>query len=438
MLPLSWIKGIRDMSSPRPLSRLAGRLAVTYLCLAMAPAVARAEVKLDGLFTRNAVLQQGMPVNVFGTAEDGEQVVVTIQNRQAETTAKDGRWQVTLEPLEAGGPYDLRVGGDTAIVVPEIFVGEVWVCAGQANMQWNVFNSRGRATAMIAPENRQLRFHSVEREAAAEPKLSNETEWLTASAATIANFSAVGYYFGRDIQKQRNMPIGLISCCHYLSNAEAWTDRNSIAADPKLKRIIDDVLPDRKDVLTPGALFDGMVAPLSRYTIRGVIWYQGENNVAHADEYLPLFSTLIADWRRSFGKPELPFLFVQIAPYKPLISTSESKWAELREAQLRTWKTVPHTAMVVITDYGSTTSQQPDQKEPVGDRLALAARAVAYDESVEYSGPVYKSFKIIKNTIVVEFDHVGGGLQAGAHATGGGHFAFGGSQAGAAGLAIDG
>ncbi|MBL9081277.1 MAG: hypothetical protein JNK76_05695 [Planctomycetales bacterium] len=385
---------------------------IVWLCAAL-PMTVQAEVTLDGLFSRNAVLQQGMPVTIFGKADDGEQVVVAIQNRQASTVAKDGRWEVTLEPLEAGGPFDLRLGGASTLTVPEIYVGEVWVCAGQANMQWNVFNSRGKATAMIAPENRSLHFYTVEREASAEPRLENEPTWFGANAATIANFSAVGYYFGREIQSVRKVPVGLINCCHYLSNAEAWADRESLAADPELKRIVEDVLPDRTDVLTPGTLYNGMVSPISRFTVRGVIWYQGENNVERAGEYQRLFSTVIADWRRVWKQPELPFLFVQIAPYKPLIGSAESKWAALREAQLKTWLATPGTAMVVTTDHGNAQTLTPDNKEPVGDRLALAARALAYGESLEYSGPVYKGYKIIKNKLIVDFDHVGGGLQAG-------------------------
>lgn len=382
----------------------------TYL-LAVAPA--RAEVALDGLFSRSAVLQQGMPVPVFGTAEDGERVSVTIQNRRAETVAKDGRWRVELEPLEAGGPFELRIGGATSITVPEIYVGEVWVCAGQANMQWNVFNSKGSASALISPSNRELHFYTVERKATTEPKSDNTPNWSAANAATIANFSAVGYYFGREIQIQRKVPVGLINCSHFLSNAEAWTDRESIAVQPSLKRIVDDVLPDREDVQTPGTLFNGMVEPIAQYAVRGVVFYQGENNVDHADEYQRLLTTLIGDWRRAWNKPELPFLFVQIAPYRPVTSSTESKFAALREAQLRTWQSVPHTAMVVTTDYGDARTLQPVDKEPVGRRLALGARAMAYGEKVEYSGPVYRSHKTMKNQLILEFDHVGEGLQAG-------------------------
>ncbi len=378
-----------------------------------AVAPTHAEVLLDGLFSRSAVLQQGMPVPVFGTAEDGERVSVTIQDRRAETVAKDGRWHVELDPLEAGGPYELRVGGATSITVPEIYVGEVWVCAGQANMQWNVFNSKGSASALISPSNRELHFYTVERKATNEPKWDNTPNWSAANAATIANFSAVGYYFGREIQAQRKVPVGLINCSHFLSNAEAWTDRESIAAQPELKRIVDDVLPDRQDVQTPGTLFNGMLDPISQYAVRGVIFYQGENNVDHADEYQRLLTTLIGDWRRAWNKPELPFLFVQIAPFRPVTSSNESKFAALREAQLRTWQTTPHTAMVVTTDVGDARSLQPGEKEPIGRRLALAARAVAYGDKIDYSGPVYRSHKTIKNQLILEFDHVGEGLQAG-------------------------
>ncbi|MBA4017308.1 MAG: hypothetical protein C0483_09055 [Pirellula sp.] len=377
-------------------------------------ATARAEVQLDGLFSRSAVLQQGMPVPIFGTAEDGERISVAIQDRRAETVAKDGRWRVELEPLEAGGPYELRIGGATSLTVPEIYVGEVWVCAGQANMQWNVFNSKGYTGALISPSNRSLHFFTVERKASNEPKWDNTPNWSAANAATIANFSAVGYYFGRDIQTQRKVPVGLINCSQFMSNAEAWTDRESIAADSELKRIVDDVLPDRQDVQTPGTLYNGMLAPISQYAVRGVIFYQGENNIDRAKEYQRLLTTLIGDWRRAWNKPELPFLFVQIAPFRPVTSsTSESKFAALREAQLLTWQATPQTAMVVTTDCGNARSLQPDEKEPVGRRLALAARAVAYDEKIEYSGPVYRSFKVIKNQLILEFDHVGQGLQAG-------------------------
>lgn len=379
---------------------------------ALRPSAAQGAVELDEMFTFNAVLQQGGEVPVFGTADAGDRVTVRFQEHVVEGIVKDGRWRAVLPPLAPGGPYTLEVSGTSSHTVRNLFVGEVWVCAGQSNMQWSVFRSKNSGAAMIAPENRRLHFYNVAREPADEPKYSNSSTWSVGSAATISNFSAVGYYFGRELAAVTDVPIGLINCSHYLSTTEAWVQKKTLESDPALKPIVDDTLPGRKDPLAPGTLFNGMVSPIAQYAVRGVICYEGDNASKTAAFYDKLFAAQIADWRRAWGKPEMPFLFVQIAPSKPPGSlVNAPNLALIREAQTRVWQNTLNTAMIVSTDYGDAYSMHPAEKEPIGKRLALAARAIAYGESIPYSGPTYKNHAVINDHVVVGFDRIGDGLK---------------------------
>ncbi len=394
--------------------RVIGRAAaVAAVCAAALLNEARAEVKLDGLFSDGAVLQQGTVVPVFGTADEGDSVVVKLQGQEATATVKDGHWRAELKPLEAGGPFQLEVRG-TATIIEKVYVGEVWVCTGQSNMQWNIYNSKNSSSAIISQANRGLHLYTVTREPSDEPRQTNVATWNMAAAASVSNFSAVGYYFGREVQKHFSVPVGLISCNHYMSTTAAWANRESLEADPALKAVVDDALPGKGDVRNPGVMFNGMVAPISQFAIRGVICYEGESDLERWEIYDKLFAQQIADWRKIWNRPELPFLFVQLAPAKPPASyraPTGSNSALLREAQFKVWQKTPNTGMIVITDYGDAYTINPTEKEPVGKRLAMAARAVAYQEKLDFSGPIYKSHKREKNQLIVEFDHVGGGLE---------------------------
>ncbi|HOX56773.1 MAG TPA: sialate O-acetylesterase [Candidatus Paceibacterota bacterium] len=424
-------------------------LTITAL-LAAAASAACAEVKLNSLFSDGAVLQQGVAVPVWGTARDGERVTVKFQRQTLSTTAKDGRWLVKLKPLKAGGPYTLSVAGeDNTVIVSNVLVGEVWVGSGQSNMAFQLSRAANAEAAIAGATDPQLRLFTVPRNATDNPLSDAPGAWVESSPETAAQFSAVAWFFGRDLRRALKVPVGLINSSVGGTPAEAWTSRAALEADPDLKQILERYAESvrthdpaaaaarhnraraqhkaavarakaagerapqapraprdpRQYQGRPCALYNGMIAPLQPYAIAGVIWYQGEANAGRAEEYRGLFPAMIQDWRRTWGQGAFPFLFVQIAPH-------ERMTPEIREAQLLSWQKVRRSGMAVITDIGNETDIHPTKKEPVGARLALAARAIAYGEKITYSGPVYKAMKVEDTRAVLSFGHVGGGLVA--------------------------
>jgi sialate O-acetylesterase len=422
-------------------------IAITLLT-ALAPAL-RAEVKLNGLFCDGAVLQQGAKVPVWGTAKDGEKVTVKFQGQTVSTTAKNGRWEVWLKPLKSGGPYTMEVSGENNLTVNDVLVGEVWLCSGQSNMAFQLYRANNAADVIPAARDKELRLFTVPRGDSDSPRTDVTGSWNDTTPESVSNFSAVAYFFGRDLRKVLNVPVGLISSSVGGTPAEAWTAHATLEKDPVLKAILDRQadavksydpaaaaakhkkdLEKHKEALAvakaggtpapkapaapqnpaqsprrPSCLYNAMIAPLQPYAIAGVIWYQGEGNAGHAEEYKTLFPAMIKNWREVWKQGDFPFLFVQIAPY-------ERMTPEIREAQLISAQKVPRTAMVVTTDVGDKKDIHPTRKEPVGDRLALAARAVAYGEKIEYVSPVYDSMKIKGEDVILTFKHVGGGLVA--------------------------
>jgi len=431
---------------------------LTAIFLLTGLASASAEVRPNALFSDNAVLQQGMEVPVWGTAREGEPVTVEFAGQKEATTAKDGKWMVHLKNLQAGGPFPLKITGDNVVTVQNVVAGEVWVCSGQSNM----------ARILVPPPTVQPRLPIWEQDAAeanyplirqyrVEAKRDEGGavvfggSWTVCSPETAKDFTAVGYYFARDILKTRKAPVGLMCSAVGATGAATWTSREALAAKPELKRILDwqeksiktypealakykaqeaelmakyeaDVkkaetektpLPLKPkppgdpatDANGPGYLYERKIVPLQPFAIRGVLWYQGEQNSGHAAEYRILFPALISDWRKDWKQGDIPFLFVQLAPY---IKTGP----EIREAQLLTWLNTPNTAMVVTTDCGDATNIHPGDKRPVGARMALAARALAYGEKIEYSGPQFDAMTVEGNRAVLHFKHVGGGLVA--------------------------
>ena len=428
------------------------RIALSIMSMVLfANAQAWAAVTLHALFSDNAVLQQTQPVPVWGTARDGEQVTVTFAGQTLTTTAKDGRWKVTLQPLKADAtPQTLTVVGENTLTRTNILVGEVWVCSGQSNMQLGLGQTENAAAVIAAAHDLKLRFFYVPRVVADQPQRDVAATWEHCTAQTVADFSAVAYYFGRDLRKAKDVPVGLIHTSWGGTPAESWTCRAVLEANPMLKKLVDDwdkriasydpakqaeqqklaeakhkeaveaakaagkpepQAPKARKPADPSkdshrayVLYNAMIAPLVPFAMQGVIWYQGESNNGREKEYQTLFPAMIKCWRDDWQR-EFPFLFVQIAPFKTMSP-------EIREAQLLTWQRTPKTAMVVITDHGDAGNIHPKQKEPVGARLALAARAIAYGEKLEYSGPIFEQMKVEGTQAVLSFTHLGGGLVA--------------------------
>jgi len=361
-----------------------------------------AAVKPHGLISNSAVLQQGVNVPVWGTANNGEKVTVKFQKQEVSTIAQDGKWMVQLKPLYAGGPFAMIISGENTIELYNILVGEVWVCSGQSNMEFPISLTANAQEVITASKDPRLRLFTVPRAMSNVPLHDLAGNWQECGTDTIPHFSAVGYYFGVNLRKALNVPVGLIHSSWGGTAIQPWMSSHILRDNPERKNI------SKSD---SGVLYNAMITPLQSYAIQGVIWYQGECNANEAFQYRSLFPAMIRSWREDWGQGKFPFLFVQLAPWKKIKpEPQDSAWAELRETQLLTSLNVPRTAMVVITDAGDQIDIHPKQKEPVGARLAMAALAVAYGRHIVYHGPIYKTMSIKADKAILTFKHVGGGL----------------------------
>jgi len=396
-------------------------IGILALCLA---GMALADVKLPTVFADGMVLQQKSRVTVWGWAEPGEKVTVKGSWQWlwgASTQAgKDGTWRIRLKTPKAGGPHTLTVKGNNRIVLNDVLTGEVWVCSGQSNMQWSMaaLKTEEGKKAIAEADFPQIRLFTVPRKFAAQPQADCDGQWQVCTPETVKDFSAVAYYFGRQLHQQLNVPIGLIHTSWGGTVAEAWMSQGALREfggfDAELDKLQtpdphDDKFPNHN---TPSALFNKMIYPLLQFRIAGAIWYQGESNVARWRQYRTLFPALIADWRAQWGQGDFPFYYVQIAPYKYTDSKAVGA-ALLREAQMLTLKTVNNVGMAVTMDIGEEKDIHPRNKHDVGRRLALWALAKTYGQKgLVYSGPIYTGMKIERDTIRLMFDSVGGGLMS--------------------------
>src|SRR2546425_4131515 len=563
-----------------------------------------AEVRVPSVIGDNMVLQQGMKVRIWGTASAGERVAVSFNSRTAQTTAdQNGRWQTFIGPFKGGGPFVLTIRGANALTFKNVLVGEVWICSGQSNMEFPLVNAKGGVEAAAQANYPEIHLFTVDKSTAASPLDNVKGRWVVTTPDQVGQFSAVGYFFGRELYQRLKIPIGLIHTSWGGTPAEAWTSYEGLAANPELKPIIDRYqeslksLPQRqqdyeralaqweekniyadpgnkgetlgyadpafnttdwkkmnlpqyietaglnidgavwfrkevdlptgwagKDLVlnltaiddydttyfngtrvggvgketpnsymtprryaipaslvragrnviavrvfdaageggfgglgqmtlappgakqndafkldgaweykvelalepkrpdwgsrpqapgpnnqnSPSVLYNAMIAPLTPYAIRGVIWYQGESNAGRAYQYRTLFPLMIRDWRKAWSEGDFPFYFVQLANWQPAKSEpSESEWAELREAQTMTLRQ-PHTGMAVIIDIGDPNDIHPRNKLDVGHRLAVWALADTYRQKVELSGPLFQSYSIEGDKVQMRFTHSGG------------------------------
>lgn len=424
--------------------------------LLSSPLTAAEKLSLSSLFTDHAVLQRDTAVPVWGKAEPGLKVVVQFAGQEKPATAdKDGKWSVKLDPLTAsaeGRTLSVKAeSGSESLSRQDVLVGEVWVCSGQSNMGWTLKQSAGGDEAIAAAGDAQLRLFNAGARAVDVPQDSIGGTWAVDSSQSATNFSGVAYFFGKDLRKALGVPVGLIKSAVGGTVAEAWTPKADLETNPTLKPLLDqqaarvagfakvleeykqkepellkaheaavakakaDNKPEPKKPAPPAdpgtngnrpfGLYNGSIAPLVPYAIRGAIWYQGESNSGRGREYQTLFPALISGWRKVWAQGDFPFLFVQIAPHGGMSP-------EIREAQRLTIQTTQNTAMAVTLDVGHPSDIHPKEKQPVGARLALAARALAHGEKVEYSGPDFDALSVSGNKATLSFKHVGGGLVA--------------------------
>jgi sialate O-acetylesterase len=375
---------------------------------------ARANVHPNSLFSDNALLQRGAEIHVFGTARDGEKIAVEFNGQKVSAMATNGEWKVRLKPMRANStPQGMIITGDNTITFTNILIGDVWVASGQSNMERQLGprdpqpKMENWEAEVAGADYPQIREFYVPQRVARTPAIDAHGYWRVCSPKTVKDFSAVGYFFARDVHKAAKVPIGILFTAWGGTVAEAWTSAKSLKTMPDFKTMVENFeqLKVKDGPNTVTMLFNGMIAPLLTFPIKGAIWYQGESNNDRPQQYQQLLPLLISDWRKAWNCGELPFLFVQIAPHRDIKP-------ELREAQLLTLNRVPNTAMAVITDAGDANDIHPARKQVPGQRLALAARALAYHEKLEYSGPLFKSNAVKDNRAFLSFTHTGGGLLA--------------------------
>ncbi len=387
-------------------------LVLVSVCVVLVSGLARADVRLPNVIGDQMVLQQGKPVPIWGWADAGEKVTVTVgESKAAATAGEDGKWMVKLDAMESGGPCQMTVQGNNTITLEDILIGEVWVCSGQSNMQWPVSASNNPQEEIAAADFPNLRLFTVARKVAEKPMDDCEGSWTACSPQTVPGFSAVAYFFGRHLHKELEVPVGLVNTSWGGTIAEAWMSHEGLLGEPDFEPILERAAQFNPDNPNQASnLYNGMLHPLIPFAIQGAIWYQGESNCTRAEQYRKLFPAMIRDWRKNWGQGEFPFLFVQLAPFR-------YPWAnprclpELWEAQLGTLE-LANTGMAVTTDIGNIVDIHPKNKQEVGRRLALWALADTYDKELVHSGPLYDSMTVEGDKIRIRFKHMGGGLVA--------------------------
>lgn len=407
---------------------------LTAILFALPLATARAEVALPKILGSKMVMQRNSEVRFWGRADAGEKVSVQCGwlARPVRTTAgADGRWQVKIETQKAGGPHKITVTGKNTIVLEDILFGEVWLASGQSNMEMPVrpvsrpySGVHNWKEELAAADHPKLRLFHVGQFSSKEPlddvqvggnqfgAPRSDRVWKACSAESVARFSAVAYFFARELHNQLKVPIGIIDSSWGASAAEEWTPAEGLKALGYARELKQTAgAPQNDGKRMPSRLYNGMIHPIARYRIRGAIWYQGESNGGAAGKYTALLTEMLSRWRKAFDH-ELSFYIVQLACFRgPADNPNNAGWGYIREAQ-SDMLAVPKTGLVVTTDIGDPRDIHPKNKYDVGRRLALWALAKDYGKDIVYSGPLFKSAEFAGGRAIVGFSHTGSGLIA--------------------------
>ena len=437
-------------------------LVFSVICLESGSSPARADVQLAKVFGDHMVLQRDVPIPVWGWADEGEAVAVTLGGKTRSTTANSvGRWRVTFDKLTVSDdPLTMTARGKNTVTLSDILVGEVWLCSGQSNMAMTVNRARDYEAEKKTADHPKLRMFTVKSGPATQPQSDCLGAWEVCSSETVGGFSATGYFFGRELLEKLDVPVGLINSSVGGTGIEAWTSLDAQEALPELTHLFDEwndraktydpetataryekqmtawkeaarkarvdgrepprkptePVDPRQDRNHPANLFNGKIAPLIPFALRGTIWYQGEHNartVESATLYRQQLPLLIEDWRDRWDQGDFPFAWAQLPNFKK--STAEpqsvSEWATMRESMSNSLS-IPHTGMAVTIDIGEANDIHPKNKQDVGKRLAAWALAKVYQQSTPASGPIYDSHEIEDSRVVIQFKHLEGGLVA--------------------------
>ncbi|MCU0709127.1 MAG: sialate O-acetylesterase [Pirellula sp.] len=398
-----------------------------------------AETKLPNIFSDGMVLQQGQPNKIWGRDYPGQAITIAIGDQQLTTTADaSGNWEAKLPAFPVGGPHLLTVAGSSAKIVRDVLVGEVWICSGQSNMQWSVAASNDPDLERLSANYPKIRMINFPQVGVQEPIWSHDDRtWQVCTPETVNGFSAVGYYFARQIHQTTGVPIGMINNAWGGSACEAWINRDVLNSESRFQQLMDGwkTREARFQELTgktgrseeeekelknlagamggnsrPANIYNGVLKSHLGYGIRGAIWYQGESNAGRAYQYRELFPLMIQNWRKEWGQGEFPFYWVQLADFMAEKSEpGDSAWAELREAQTMTMDRLANTGQAVIIDIGEGKDIHPMNKVDVGRRLARWALAKEYNIPIEYQSPRYASMQEDGDGIVLTFNHIPNG-----------------------------
>ena len=404
-------------------------LAPAILATVILPAAA--EVTLSPIIGSHMVLQRDAACPIWGWADQGEKVTVEFSGQKAEATPDaSGKWMVKLKPMKANDQgQSLTIRGKNEIKLEDVVVGDVWLCSGQSNMEWSVAASANPKEEIAAAKDTRIRHIKIGNPPAKTPdaKVISPAGWQPASPQTVAGFTAVGYFFGREIAKEQNVPVGLLGANWGGTRIEPWTPPIGFKEVPALSAFAAKLdsypetqeKPDKADptkkvtevkLQSPLALFNGRIAPLVPYAIKGALWYQGESNNGEAMLYTEKMKALIGGWRKVWEMPEMPFYYVQLAPFIYKGANPENL-ARIWEAQTAALQ-IPNTGMAVTTDIANTVDIHPKNKQEVGRRLALWALAKTYGKKdIVFSGPIFKSARFDGGKAILSFDHVAGGLK---------------------------
>ena len=429
-------------------------LLIMACCLA---SPAQAEVTVSNLFTDHMVLQHGKPVVVWGSAEKGEEVSISVAGNSVSTTAdNEGHFKASLPALKPNsGPHQLVLEGKNRITISDVLVGEVWICSGQSNMAFSVAAANDPDLESLSANYPGIRIISVPQVGTQQLQDNFQGSWETVTPESVKNFSAVGYFFGRQLHQTLEMPIGLIDNAWGGSACEAWIPRRVLEEAGQYGELLEkwDTLaasydheaevakfqerltawqvkakeardagktvprrprPPRNQLAgqhRPANLYNGVLNPVIGYGIRGAIWYQGESNSGRAHQYRDLFPLMIDTWRKKWGQGDFSFYWVSLADFQDEVTEpAGSNWAELREAQTMTMSKLPNTGEAIITDLGESHDIHPRNKQDVAKRLVRWALARDYGYEIVFRSPLYQSHEVKGNRILVTFEHVGGGL----------------------------
>ncbi len=419
---------------------------LTFLLCLLLQIQAFAKISMPVTFGNGMVLQREMPVRIFGEASEGATITVRFNGQEKIAVSEDGRWMLALQPMSAGGPFELHISGDgDEIIFSDVMIGEVWLAGGQSNMAMALQSTNQFEKYLPANENSSLRFLKIPVTEFGEINREG-LKWEYFDKESAKKFSAVAYFFATELQKRLGVTVGIIGSYRGGTWNENWMTPESIKNEPELKYLFENYEKEYvkfkdeaayetayqkylcdlnewkakggwsygqvpfaplgpKAYQRPSGLFNTMIKPLQPYTVKGCIWYQGEGNSARYDEFRTLFPAFIEGWRETWQNPELPFYFVQLPGYG-----KGASWPQFRQAQLECYQNIEYCGMVVSEGCGDEDDIHPKVKKPIGDRLAVAISAEVYGQDHIPYGPVFKSVGFENGKARISFDYSGGGL----------------------------